>query len=447
MPPIHPHLSLSLSLEVPFCLYSFSFAPTTGADVYAPRDHIEQYLKTVAKKYDLEKHMRFNERVNMAVWDDARSSYLVETSRGKYWAMFLVSGTGLLSVPKMPAFVQDAKISTKVKVVHSAEYDRSLRLDGKTVAVIGNGSSGVQLVEAIQPIAKRLVLVQRTPKWVFPKPFLTIPTFLLWPMLNLPFSLGVRFIRLIIFVTFELLHLAVRSPSPTQRLFTKFLKALTLSANPNAELPAYRVGCSRLIVHAGYPETLTKSNVRVVNDAVEGLTGSSIKTRGGKTIKVDVAIFATGFKVSDCGPGFPVHNAAGESLTEVWAAAVEKCGGSSLYGITTPSFPNLFILYGPHTNTIFGSITYFSECGSSYVAQIINAVVKRGKRKAVVREECVIEFAAYIRKKFLGRPELGECNAWYKGTNPQAPVTNFPGGMLEYWWLTRRWNEEHYEIN
>ena len=447
--------------DIPFILYTFSFLPHTNKEVFAPSDDIEQYLNRVVDMYGLRKHILFDTSVTSATWEDSTSSYTIQTTKGELSASFLVACTGQLNIPKVPHYIRaylDAQAPGKQGrpiIIHSAEYDRSINLEGKTVAIIGNGSTGVQLVEAIQPIAGRLLLFQRSPKWVLPKPFLRFPSLLLTPLQTLlPFNLGNRIIRSACFLAIELLHAVVRRPSFVQRLFTRYLKNRILSANPDAAamncIPTFKPGCSRIIVHAGFSKALTQSNVAVISDPVAGLTeaGDILTESGGANAhKVDVIIAATGFSVTDCGPQFSVHNSAGESVQAVWRQSLEQWGGSTLFGIATPTFPNFFVVYGPHTNTILGSITHFSECAAKYISQCISGVMQFGKKSVEVREEEVVRYNAWIKKKFEGRPELDSCSAWYKGEGGGAvPITNFPGGMFEYAWLLRRWRIEDFTL-
>jgi hypothetical protein len=94
-------------------------------------------------------------------------------------------------------------------IIHSAEFPRDAPSDwlkGKTVAIIGNGATACQLVEALQPITKKLYVHQRSPKWLLQKPFMT------WGILGyiakvLPFGLGLTFCRSLCFGLIELLHI------------------------------------------------------------------------------------------------------------------------------------------------------------------------------------------------------------------------------------------------
>lgn len=50
--------------------------------------------------------------------------------------------------------------------MHSANWDDSYDLTNKTVAVIGGGSSAVQIIPSIQPKVKKLIPYLRSPVWI-----------------------------------------------------------------------------------------------------------------------------------------------------------------------------------------------------------------------------------------------------------------------------------------
>ena len=51
---------------------------------------------------------------------------------------------------------------------HTALWSKDIQTDGKCVAVIGTGASGVQVVQEIAPKVKSLTLFQRTPNMALP---------------------------------------------------------------------------------------------------------------------------------------------------------------------------------------------------------------------------------------------------------------------------------------
>lgn len=53
-------------------------------------------------------------------------------------------------------------------LIHSAQWPENYDYKDRVVAVIGNGASGIQIVPAMQPDAKKLVHIVRTPVWIIP---------------------------------------------------------------------------------------------------------------------------------------------------------------------------------------------------------------------------------------------------------------------------------------
>ena len=81
-----------------------------------------------------------------------------------YRARFVVSAVGQLNQPAWPDIPDFSAFSGKL--MHSATWDTSYDLSGKTVAVIGNGASAVQLIPEVAKKAKHLTVFQRSPNWI-----------------------------------------------------------------------------------------------------------------------------------------------------------------------------------------------------------------------------------------------------------------------------------------
>src|SRR5436309_8840435 len=61
-----------LACDVPSHLYSYSFAPNPGwSRRYSPGPEIQRYLEDTARRFDVERHIRFGAEVQRAEWDDA----------------------------------------------------------------------------------------------------------------------------------------------------------------------------------------------------------------------------------------------------------------------------------------------------------------------------------------------------------------------------------------
>lgn len=79
----------------------------------------------------------------------------------------VIKATGILNTWKWPEIPGLHDFTGKM--IHTAKYDTSFNAKGKSIAVIGTGSTGIQLVPALQPIAGNIVNYSRSKAWVSPQ--------------------------------------------------------------------------------------------------------------------------------------------------------------------------------------------------------------------------------------------------------------------------------------
>lgn len=102
----------------------------------------------MANKYGLYKYVRFNTAVESAAWDDdsAKWKINVKVTGGKAAEFsdayeiesdFLVSAVGQLNQPRYPDI--EGLEDFKGKIIHSARWDWSYDMQGKSIGVVGNG--------------------------------------------------------------------------------------------------------------------------------------------------------------------------------------------------------------------------------------------------------------------------------------------------------------------
>ncbi|HSI26967.1 MAG TPA: NAD(P)/FAD-dependent oxidoreductase, partial [Aeromicrobium sp.] len=126
-----------LTVDIPSATYSYSFEPNPDwPHVFARGHELKAYCDRVADKYQLRKLMRFGAQIEAARWDDDRSCWVLALAGGDTLTVrYLISATGFLSEPKLPEIAGiDSFAGT---VVHTAQWDDSLDLAGRRVAVIG----------------------------------------------------------------------------------------------------------------------------------------------------------------------------------------------------------------------------------------------------------------------------------------------------------------------
>src|SRR5262245_2585483 len=135
---------------------------------FAGQPEIERYLNHVIDRFDLRRHMRFGARVTSAVWDDDAGRWLVTVADGStYRARFLVSATGVLSVPYLPDI--PGRDDFRGVDHHTGRWPTEpVDMVGKRVAVIGTSSSGVQVVAAVVDEVESLTVYQRSANWCTP---------------------------------------------------------------------------------------------------------------------------------------------------------------------------------------------------------------------------------------------------------------------------------------
>lgn len=155
--------------DIPAHAYTFPFEPNPDwSHFYAPAPEIEAYIKRATAKWHLDEKVQFNSKVLSAHWDeDAGKWRLIVEQGGAHKSEscdVLVNGCGFLNKWKWPKI--DGLVDFRGKLMHTACWDESYDWKGKRVAVIGNGSSGIQAVAAMAPKVSRMVNYVRNPTWI-----------------------------------------------------------------------------------------------------------------------------------------------------------------------------------------------------------------------------------------------------------------------------------------
>src|SRR5579885_324966 len=135
---------------------------------FAGQPEIERYLNHVVDRFGLRRHIRFGARVAAAVYDEASGTWLVTTASGPSTrARSVVASTGVLSVPYFPDV--PGREDFAGESYHTGLWpSEPVDFAGKRVAVIGTGSSGVQIIPVIADDVASLTVYQRTANWCTP---------------------------------------------------------------------------------------------------------------------------------------------------------------------------------------------------------------------------------------------------------------------------------------
>jgi 4-hydroxyacetophenone monooxygenase len=450
-------------VDVPNHLYSYSFFQRPDwPQRFTEQALLLDYFRDAADALDVRKHIRFDSDVLDATFRDDECDWTVRirTSDGReetLTANVLISAVGQLNRPKLPDIA--GRDSFGGESFHSAQWDATVDLKGKRVAVIGTAASGIQLIPAIADDVAELYVYQRTPNWFMPTPdyHADTPDGMQWLLDNVAgYS---EWYRLSLFWRLSEGMLAAarvdpdwpqdgRSVGPlndglrmllTQYLETQFADSPQLLARV---LPGYPPLAKRILLDNGiWATTLGRDHVELVTDAIDEITPTGI-VAGGQARDVDVIVYATGFHASEFLTPLRIRGRAGIDLHEHWD------GDARAYlGITVPGFPNLFCMYGPNTNLVAnGSIIFFSECVVQYVLSAIRLVLERRAHAVDCRREA---HDAYNVAVDDGNARMAwgaiNVNTWYRNARGRI-AQNWPFSLLEFWQRTRDVDLADYEL-
>lgn len=434
-----------VACDVPSHLYSYSFEPNPGwTRFFAPQEEILAYLERCADKYGLRPHIRFGLAAEGASFDEATGLWTVKTSDGgSITARVVVSGSGhALSKPIYPDVPGRERFEGKA--MHSARWDHSFPLEGKTVAVIGTGASAIQIVPSIAPKVGRMHVFQRTPGWVLPKPDRAISwreqaLFRKRPAVQ-------KLARTAVYWILESMAVGYVVEPRLNRLREQHaLRYLRRKVKDpvlrNKLVPTFRLGCKRILISNEWFDTLQRPNVELVTDAITEIRARSIVTKDGVERPVDTIVYATGFEAAEAKPPFAIVGRGGRDLADTWKDGIEAYLGTTISG-----FPNLFLLIGPNLGLGHSSMVFMMESQFAYVLDAIRTMRARKLAFVDVRRDVEARYNERLQERLSGSVwNSGGCASWYL-TSSGKNTTAWPGFTFEYRWKTRRFDVESYEL-
>lgn len=400
-----------LTCDVPSHSYTYSFAPNSEwSQVMPPGWEIQAYFEGIVTDYQVD-NIEFNQEVIGCEFDGKR--WQLETTSGQTdSADFVIAATGVLHHPHFPKIKGSESFSGAL--FHSAQWDHSVPLDGQRVGIIGNGSTGVQIISALATRAAKLYHFQRTPQWIM-------------PIENRPFTEEEK-------AAFRndpaLLH-RVQNDATLNENIDRFSAAIV---DPDSEAmrqieavvignldtnvtdpdlreklrPDYRVACKRLIFSTDYYEKIQHPNANLVVEGIECIEPEGIRTKDGQLHKLDVIVYATGFHADQFMRPMNVVGRNGVKLNDVWNPRP-----TAYMAVSVPDFPNLFMLNGPNGPVGNFSLIEIAEQQWHYVSQLIDKVVTGECEFVSAKKEALAEFDA-ARIAAAKTTVFGSgCQSWY----------------------------------
>ena len=358
-----------IACDVPSHLYSYSFAPNPGfSHVYSPGREIQAYFEGVARRWGVDRRIRFGSEITRCTFRDGR--WRIETSGGDHDEVdVVIAATGVLHHPNLPSI---AGLDTFAGArFHSARWDHGTRLDGRRIGIIGTGSTAVQMVSALVDRAARLTLFQRTAQWIAPQENPPYDAEQRALFAREPEALRALRNQMSQMFAESFSNAVVDANSPQMQALEEICRA-NLETNVLDPVlrerlrPSYRAACKRLIISPDFYAAIQKPNAELVTDAIEQVEPRGVRTRDGRLHELDVLVLATGFRADRFMRPMQVVGWNGTRLDDAWAKRPV-----AYLSVSIPDFPNLFMLNGPNGPVGNFSLIEVAELQMAYILQLV----------------------------------------------------------------------------
>ncbi|MFW2072834.1 flavin-containing monooxygenase [Acinetobacter gerneri] len=422
--------------DVPSALYSFSFSPShKWSHLFAKQPEILSYLEDVAEKYNLNEKIEFENELLSAKWDEKKHLWNLETSKGPYQAKTVIFTTGPITEPSMPKL---KGIETfKGEMFHSARWNHDYDLTGKRVAVIGTGASAIQFIPQVQPLAKELIVFQRTAPWVLPKADMPLSDNAKGVISRFPIIQETW--RKSIAQILNGINFGLRNPKvlePVNFLSKKLLKLQIKDDQLRKDVtPNFSIGCKRLLFANNYYPALQQDNVSLLPHGLVEIEGNTVVAANGERHEVDVIIWGTGFEVSHPPIGKRVSNANGQLLSDLW----KNSSPEAYLGTSLENVPNAFLVLGPNI-LVYDSFIGIAEAQVNY---IVNGLLKMRDYKFTrfeIKKDVIRKHNEKVQKQLQTTVfNAGGCKSYYLDEN---------GRNFAAWpWSLKKLKQELSEMN
>ena len=454
--------------------YSFSFDEALQqewcwSERYASQPDLLRYANHVADRFALRDGIALNTRVGVLRFDEAEQRWHVTSADGRAWtARFVLMASGPLSTPNVPAF--PGLESFAGPVLHSAAWPHEpFDFTGRRVAVVGTGSSAVQMIPLIAQQAEALTVFQRTATYAVPAhngpldrerearikadyagfrarnrrmrggfgselpvsttSALSVSAAEREALFEERWRIG-GFSLLGAYA--DLLTDLRANALAAEFVRTKIRQAVRDPATAALLCPQQPIACKRLCVDSGYYATFNRPNVTLVDVSEQGI--ATITPGGlsasGREYPFDTLVLATGF---DAMTGtlmkLDLRGRGGLRIQDKW-----RGGPLNYLGLMTAGFPNLFNIAGAGSSSAFTNVIVSIEHHVDWIADCIRWLDAQGHATIEAGEQPEAEWVAYVNAVAQQTVFLS-CNSWYLGANiPGKPRMFMPlaGGFAGY---------------
>ncbi|KAH8655973.1 hypothetical protein BGZ61DRAFT_541153 [Ilyonectria robusta] len=455
-------------LSLPNVTDSFNFT-----ERFPDGEELRRYFAHLDQTLDLRKDTIFNTRVIGVHFDETKTTWSFSTESGlratSRYVIFASGSTNKAFIPNFPGIER-----FNGTLIHPSSWLQNLDVKGKKIGIIGQGASGVQILQTLAKQDCEVTVFIRTPCTAMPMGQRPISTRESEELKNLYDGIFTKAkYNSSAGYAYNPCHASYNDLSKEERhqyyeklwarggygfLSSNFPENM-FSKEANAEVydfwvnkvrarmtdPVKRdivaplkqfqwIGTKRPSLEMNYYEMLDRPNVKLVDlksTPIKEFTSGGITTIDDKAHELDVVVFATGYdSVTGSLYDMNINDKGGNSLQKKWEEGIK-----TYLGMMVPGLPNAFILYGPQAPTALANGPPFLELQVEWVTKLLDNMKKDKVQTVEVSSEAAEAWGQASSDTFemlLHR----ETPSWWNGANipgkRREPLI-WHGGIPAWW--------------
>ncbi|WPH01685.1 Hypothetical protein R9X50_00453700 [Acrodontium crateriforme] len=429
--------------DIASIVYQFSWRTNIWSEMYAPAAENLAYIQTVARENEFYKLINFKHEIKQASWTDEESLWTLSVKNLESGQEFedkvniFLEFNGPVSSPRLTNLPELEKF--KGEVVHPAVWKDDTSVDGKRVALIGYGCSGVQIGPNIIDRVSRLYTWFRNRTYILPPPNQAFSgpgganfkysdeqkKILSDPDVYLAYRKAVE-------TGFNTRYAYVINGSKMAELVKEnTINYMTEKLDPDILeqlLPKdFDIGCRRQTFAYGYLEALNDPKTTVFKRIPQRFTETGILDADGVEHELDMIIAATGYDQSHM-PRFP-KLVNGRSATDIWGPTKSPPSYMAMCLKGLPNYFNPSSAFGPLPQ---GNYFQSSEGFTKYIVKVIEKMQIDHIVSMVPKDKAVDHFVQHANAYLKRTAVSGPCAAWYKGNDYTSPPAIWPGARSQF---------------
>ncbi|KAI8221303.1 Baeyer-Villiger monooxygenase [Colletotrichum sp. SAR 10_96] len=438
-------------------------------------EEIRKYFHHVDATLGLRQDTIFDARVNEVKYDAAKKRWHFQTTKGLCAiSKYAIFACGSVNKPYMPPFPNQDTFHGRI--VHPSKWPSDLQLEGKKIGIVGQGASGLQIVQELARLDCKLTVFVRNPCIAVP---------MHQRQLSYRESEELKHYYDAIFAQAKfssssalpynqnsglmLCMTEAERDDLFERLWTRGGLGLTqsnyrdISSDKTANAYLYNFwvhktrsrmtdtkkmdivapvkqfewfGSTRVNLEMNYYETLDRADVELVDlkeTPIQAFDREGILTGSPDAAThhdLDIVIMATGY---DCVTGslldMNIHDKNGVRLRDVWQSGI-----STYLGMMIPNMPNAFMLYGPQGPTTQTNAPPFIELQVDWVVSLLERMREDSLHSIEPSEEACQLWKGLVTEAFESTL-FRNSTAWWTGANiPDKTIEPliFLGGVQQW---------------